>query len=87
MANPIDDEYYNLLYQLQTVDFSLVELTLFLDTHPTDYQAIQQFNVYAQQRAQIKNQFESRYGPLQQYGNSFSRYPWEWSEGPWPWQV
>ncbi|OOV39595.1 spore coat protein CotJB, partial [Staphylococcus sp. MB371] len=24
---------------------------------------------------------------LQQYGNSYSNAPWEWSKGPWPWQI
>ncbi|MBU5234018.1 spore coat protein CotJB, partial [Vibrio cholerae] len=26
-------------------------------------------------------------GPLQQYGNRYSNAPWEWSKGPWPWQI
>ncbi|AIM04764.1 spore coat-associated protein JB [Bacillus anthracis] len=30
---------------------------------------------------------EEKYGPLQQYGNSYSNAPWEWSKGPWPWQI
>lgn len=80
-------EYYELLEQLQTVDFALVDLTLYLDTHPNDYQAIQQFNQLAQQRKQLKKQYETTYGPLQQYGNSYSNYPWNWDDTPWPWQV
>ncbi|MBB5323443.1 spore coat protein JB [Anoxybacillus tepidamans] len=80
-------EYYELLEQLQTVDFALVDLTLYLDTHPNDYQAIQQFNQLSQQRKQLKKQYETTYGPLQQYGNSYSNYPWNWDDTPWPWQV
>ncbi|GGJ60009.1 spore coat protein JB [Anoxybacillus voinovskiensis] len=80
-------EYYELLEQLQMVDFALVDLTLYLDTHPNDYQAIQQFNQLAQQRKQLKKQYETTYGPLQQYGNSYSNYPWNWDDTPWPWQV
>ncbi|SFA55258.1 spore coat protein JB [Parageobacillus thermantarcticus] len=83
----VSKEYYELLEQLQTVDFALVELTLYLDTHPTDYQAIQQFNQLAQRRKQLKKQFESAYGPLQQFGNSYSNYPWNWDDAPWPWQI
>jgi len=80
-------EYYVLLEQLQAVDFALVDLTLYLDTHPDDNQAIQQFNQLARQRKRLKKLYESSYGPLQQYGNSYSSYPWNWDNTPWPWQV
>ena len=36
MAKKIDDEYYRLMEQIQAADFVLVELTLYLDTHPHD---------------------------------------------------
>jgi spore coat protein JB len=87
MQQSLPQEYYQLLEELQAVDFVLVELTLYLDTHPGDVNAINQFNQYAQYRNQIKTAFESKYGPLQQYGNSYSDEKWSWHSGPWPWQV
>ncbi len=83
----LPEEFYPLLEKLQVIDFVLVELTLYLDTHPNDHAAIKQFNEVAQYRRQIKEEVEQYYGPLQQFGNSFSDYPWNWSEGPWPWQI
>lgn len=80
-------EYYQLMEQLQTVDFVLVELTLYLDTHPDDTEAVDQFNQYAKERRRIKKLFESQFGPLIQFGNSYSGYPWNWKDSPWPWQV
>ncbi|MFJ5715701.1 spore coat protein CotJB [Neobacillus sp. NPDC093127] len=80
-------EYYPLMEQLQTVDFILVELTLYLDTHPDDFEAINQFNHYVKERKKIKKAFESQFGPLLQFGNSYSGYPWNWKDTPWPWQV
>ncbi|WHX39144.1 spore coat protein CotJB [Mesobacillus sp. AQ2] len=80
-------EFYAAMEELQAVDFVLVELTLYLDTHPEDYDAINQFNQFAKERRRLKKVVESMYGPLQQYGNSYSGYPWNWSEGPWPWQI
>lgn len=80
-------EFYALMEDLQAVDFALVDLTLYLDTHPNDYEAIQQFNQFAKQRGLLKKQIESQFGPLQQYGNSYSGYPWNWDDGPWPWQI
>lgn len=83
----VPEEYYQLMEQLQAVDFVLVELTLYLDTHPDDVEAINQFNHYAKERKQLKKVFESQFGPLLQYGNSYSNYPWNWNDSPWPWQV
>ncbi|MBT2726313.1 spore coat protein CotJB [Bacillus sp. ISL-75] len=80
-------EYYQIMEQLQAVDFVLVELTLYLDTHPDDLEAINQFNHYAKERKRIKKAFESQFGPLLQFGNSYSGYPWNWKDTPWPWQV
>jgi spore coat protein JB len=86
-ASPIPAKYYELLEEIQEVDFVLVELTLYLDTHPQDLNAVKQFNEFALKSHVLKNEFEELYGPLQQFGNSYSRYPWQWAETPWPWEV
>ena len=80
-------EFYAAMEELQAVDFVLVDLTLYLDTHPEDYEAINQFNQFARERRRLKKVVESMYGPLQQFGNSYSGYPWNWDDSPWPWQV
>ena len=69
---PLPEEYYRLLENLQELDFVLVELTLYLDTHPDDTAAINQFNDFSYKRRVLKQQMEEKYGPLQQYGNSYS---------------
>ncbi|MGD7047286.1 spore coat protein CotJB [Rossellomorea marisflavi] len=83
----LPQEYYDILEELQTVDFVIVELTLYLDTHPTDQEAISQFNMYVKTRKSIKKTFEKKFGPLTGFGSSYSDYPWKWKEAPWPWQV
>ncbi|EWG10809.1 MULTISPECIES: spore coat protein CotJB [Bacillaceae] len=80
-------DYYQLLEQLQAVDFVLVDLTLYLDTHNNDTEAIKQFNHYAKERKKLRNAIESKYGPLMQFGHSYSGQPWNWDDAPWPWQV
>lgn len=72
----LSPEYYQDLEEIQAVDFALVELTLYLDTHPNDQQAMQ-----------LKRIFETKYGPLQQYGNSYTDGKWSWGTSPWPWQI
>ena len=82
-----DQQFYELLEQLQVLDFALVELNLYLDTHPDDLKAIEQYNQLAQERMKQAIRFQELYGPLMHFGHSFSRHPWEWSQVPWPWQV
>ncbi|MCR8634617.1 spore coat protein CotJB [Paenibacillus radicis (ex Xue et al. 2023)] len=87
MEQQLPEQYYTKLQELQAVDFVLVELTLYLDTHPTDVQALKQYNQCAHTRMKLAHEFESAFGPLQSYGRSYSRHPWQWVETPWPWQV
>lgn len=87
MNKTLPPDYYELLEEIQAVDFVLVELTLYLDTHPDDYDTIEQFNLYSKKSRTLKNKFEKKFGPLMQYGKSYSNYPWDWGKAPWPWQV
>lgn len=87
VVQTLPDEFYKWMEELQELDFVLVELTLYLDTHPDDVTSIKQFNDFSYKRRLMKQQIEEKYGPLQQFGNSYSNAPWEWSKGPWPWQI
>lgn len=79
--------YYALLQEIQETDFVLVELNLYLDTHPEDQAAIAQFNQFVQKSMTLKHRFQTMFGPLYGFGNSFSPAPFAWKEAPWPWQV
>jgi spore coat protein JB len=87
MSSQVPERYYECLYDLQAVDFVLVELTLYLDTHPDDLGSIQQYNQFAQKRMHLAKQFELEFGPLMPFGHSYTKQPWQWVEAPWPWQV
>ncbi|MGZ9584717.1 spore coat protein CotJB [Paenibacillus marinisediminis] len=81
------EEYRHMLLQLQEVDFVLVELNLYLDTHPDDAQAIHQYNHYVGERRKLVRMFEERYGSLSNFGQSYAGVPFTWATTPWPWQV
>ena len=83
----VNEQFYELLHEIQAVDFVALELALYLDTHPADMEAIQQFNQFALRKKELVSRYEELYGPLFQYGNSLSKYPWQWNDVPWPWQV
>nr|WP_322745662.1 spore coat protein CotJB [Paenibacillus donghaensis] len=83
----VDQQYYELLERLQMIDFALVELNLYLDTHPDDLKRIEQYNQLAQERIPLVRRFQELYGPLMHFGHAYSRFPFEWPQTPWPWQV
>ncbi|MBN6188208.1 spore coat protein CotJB [Aneurinibacillus sp. BA2021] len=83
----MDEKYYDLLLEIQRADFVIIELNLYLDTHPNDQAAIAQYNDFVQRSMQMKKNFEALYGPLTSFGYSFSPTPWQWNKSPWPWQV
>ncbi|PPA70790.1 spore coat protein CotJB [Jeotgalibacillus proteolyticus] len=87
MTHSLSKEYYRDLEEIQAVDFVLFELALYLDTHPTDSQAIKQFNQYALYSLKLKTAFESLHGPLRFGTPNRNEKVWEWSQSPWPWQV
>ncbi|MBR2564350.1 MAG: spore coat protein CotJB, partial [Paenibacillus sp.] len=53
-----DAQYYEMLEELQALDFVLVELNLYLDTHPGDFQAIEQYNKFSQERMRVAHEFQ-----------------------------
>jgi len=83
----MDEQRHNLLRQIMALEFTAIELTLFLDTHPDDTRALADFNAAAQELGRLKNMYESMYGPLLGYGFSSSPDRWRWIEEPWPWQI
>ncbi|MCM3790751.1 spore coat protein CotJB [Domibacillus indicus] len=87
MANPLPKEYYQQLEEIQAADFVVLELILYLDTHPHDPQALVQYKQFAQYSKQLKQAFEAQFGPLQQNSPNTSTAEWTWSTSPWPWQV
>lgn len=80
-------EYHRLLCKLQEIQFGLVELQLYLDTHPEDHRAVAQYNMLAERHQLLKAEYEAHYGPIAQYGWSKSPREWVWTSQPWPWEI
>lgn len=73
--------------RIQQIQFMTVELNLYLDTHPHDYRALMEYNMYVQQLNMLKRQYEQFYGPLTGFGYSTSKPGWKWITEPWPWEI
>jgi len=77
----------DLLKKLTELDFMAVDLQLFLNTHPTDTEAIALYNKVIKAADIIRAKYEKEYGPLCSF-RSVSRCDnaWQWVENPWPWE-
>ncbi|MGI6574409.1 MAG: spore coat protein CotJB [bacterium] len=82
-----NNERKEMLRRLMALDFAALELNLYLDTHPQDGRALQDFNAVAQQAHVLRQQYQERFGPLINFGHSFSKLPWQWIQEPWPWEI
>lgn len=74
-----------LLRYIDAVSLALDDVTLFLDTHPTDTDAMEYYNMYKEKRAQAVRDYSRSFGPLNRYNVTCSN-EWQWNQGPWPWQ-
>ncbi len=78
-------ERQKMLKRVQMFDFILTELNLYLDTHPTDKNALDYFAQYQYLKNDAANAYESKFGPLRAEdfmgGEKFN-----WIRGPWPWE-
>lgn len=74
-----------MLKTLTALDFYLVDLQLYLNTHPNDRDALDKYNAIVAEANSLRQEYEKMYGPLTSF-RSASKYPWQWIENPWPWQ-
>ncbi len=74
-----------LLREVMALDFALIDLGLYLDTHPCDQRALNLFNNYAQSAMALRREYERLYGPLTQ-NSAATGFRWTWIDEPWPWE-
>jgi len=75
----------HLLEEIMKVDFALLDLRLFLNTHPNCPQALSHFHNLTKESTDLKKDFETNFGPL--CGKSDTdEHRYNWIDTPWPWQ-
>lgn len=77
----------DLMLKVQELCFACLDLNLYLDNHPEDKNAINTYNKFVAQFTQARCAYESKYGPLTNFGYAPSCYPWQWVNQPWPWDL
>lgn len=77
-----------MLKKIQEMEFVAVELNLYLDTHPCDQEAVNDYNCAVEALKRMRKEYEAQFGPLFNFGwGGFSEVPWQWMMGPWPWEL
>ncbi len=72
-----------LLRQLSSVQFALWELHLYLDTHPSDLEAVSLHEQYETKLKKLIRDYEEAYGPLTTAVGEGAA----WLNDPWPWEA
>lgn len=76
-----------LLKEISMVDFAIVDLNEYLDTHPDDADAVAYVKQYITILRRLKEEYASLYGPLNIYDAGFNdSNDWKWARMPLPWE-
>ena len=81
-CNGRDMRRQEMIDQIKSLDFAIIELGLYLDTHPDDQRALCMHREYCKQAKDLKDKYQKMYGPLTIFCPCNK---WRWLEEPWPW--
>ncbi len=73
----------DMLKRIKCLNFAIIELGLYLDTHPDDEKALCLHRKYCKEYRELTDKYQKVYGPLT---IQFPCNKWRWLEEPWPWE-
>lgn len=74
-----------LLQNIRESGFALVDIGLYLNTHPKDEKAMDYYNKYQQINKELRREYEKNFGPLKMTEVDTCD-GWTWVRDPWPWE-
>jgi len=81
-----NNEREDMLLQIMEYTFAMIDINLYLDVYPNDKDALKLFNTYLNNKKELVNMYEEKYGPLT-IDSDFQKNNWLWDNSPWPWEV
>ena len=79
------NEQADLLTEIDSLAFAMIDLNLILDIDPKKENAIKLYNQYREKKEKLTKDYEEKYGPITMDSNSLNTFPWAWIDMPWPW--
>ena len=70
---------------LEALEFVLLELALYLDTHQGDEEAFALFRQYAALEKAGREKYEAMCGPITLFATADQKSYSAWINNPWPW--
>ncbi len=87
MNNNMISEKEKMKYDIGVIDFVIVEMNLYLNTHPTDKDAMDYLSHYVRMKNQMMREFAMKFGPLRlSDADGCMQNEWKWVTQPWPWE-
>ncbi|MEY8234904.1 spore coat protein CotJB [Lachnospiraceae bacterium 66-29] len=78
-------EQVKLFQWINMVSFAVNDIVLYLDTHPTDQDALAYFHHFREVRMKALKEYEENFGPLT-LDTTKPEHMWLWSTQPMPWE-
>lgn len=72
-----------MMNKIMAYNFKITELTLYLDTHIEDKNALALHREACKEYKDLTEKYQKVYGPLT---NQYPCNKWRWIEEPWPWE-
>jgi len=84
---PMHDTQCEMMKKIQETEFAMIDLNLFLDTHPDCSEALKLYSKLGATLKSLKSDYQARFGPLYACESS-SQTPFQWVEDgrKWPWE-
>ncbi|MCH5300797.1 MAG: spore coat protein CotJB [Ruminococcus sp.] len=73
-----------LMRKISTYSFAMLDLQIFLDTHPNDEKTLAKVRKYREMLMPLREEYERTYGPLTKSQDTNN---WDWVNSPWPWEM
>lgn len=74
-----------LMKRLQVQSFVLDDIILYLQTHPTDQNALHCYEKFKNLRNETMEEYTHNFGPINT-NNVEITDRWTWADTPWPWE-
>ncbi len=79
--------FEQLSLEIQKLQFTAVELNLYLDNFPNNKQAKEDYQQVSKRLNELVKEYEKCYGSLKNFGAAYIQNPEKWTNQPWPWEL
>ncbi len=81
----MSSEKQKLLRRLQATRFAVIEINLYLDSHPTCSEGLKYFRSKSEELKKLTEEYQEKYGPLCAADSKAENY-WDWVSTAFPWE-